>query len=310
METSDRGVLDVERFDLEPDRPLFHGLLGDMDFERLAGLSTAEKSPFVIRLLGANDVSARGAASMFELGSTVTGWPQLASEVTLGAVTVAAAVRRFGLGGDLHRVACALTSKRFFRRSRRSTCRREAEDQLRLPPPTIRRPTSDDPIEFIVDAARRAPSGGNVQPWRFEADHDEIRFFVVPERSTSSMDVHLRGATSPSARHSLTRASPRPRSRSSARLSCFPSGTNSDHVATLHLGNAGRRGHRSTSALGAHEGGESSLRPARRRSTTPTIAQLARGVEREGARLRFATDRDQHRRVRQAARRSPIDCAF
>jgi hypothetical protein len=27
METSDRGVLDVERFDLEPDRPIFHGLL-------------------------------------------------------------------------------------------------------------------------------------------------------------------------------------------------------------------------------------------------------------------------------------------
>ena len=37
METSDRGVLDVERFDLEPDRPLFHGLVGDMDFETLAG---------------------------------------------------------------------------------------------------------------------------------------------------------------------------------------------------------------------------------------------------------------------------------
>jgi molybdopterin/thiamine biosynthesis adenylyltransferase len=28
METSDRGLLDVERFDLEPDRRLFHGLLG------------------------------------------------------------------------------------------------------------------------------------------------------------------------------------------------------------------------------------------------------------------------------------------
>src|ERR1019366_3263167 len=31
METSDRGVLDVERYDLEPDRPIFHGLLGDVD---------------------------------------------------------------------------------------------------------------------------------------------------------------------------------------------------------------------------------------------------------------------------------------
>ena len=97
METSDRGVLDVERFDLEPDRPIFHGILGDLDSTALAGLSLAEKSIFVLRLLGANEVSSRGAASLFELGTTITGWPQLASEVTLGAVTTAAAVRRLGL---------------------------------------------------------------------------------------------------------------------------------------------------------------------------------------------------------------------
>ena len=101
METSDRGVLDVERFDLEPHRPIFHGLLGEMNYETLIGLTTEQKGPFVLKLLGANDLSARGAASILELGQTITGWPQLASEVTLGAATVAAAVRRFGLGGEL-----------------------------------------------------------------------------------------------------------------------------------------------------------------------------------------------------------------
>ncbi|MEV7374510.1 hypothetical protein AB0O51_26975 [Streptomyces sp. NPDC090301] len=30
METNDRGPLDVERFDLEPDRPLFHSRAGDV----------------------------------------------------------------------------------------------------------------------------------------------------------------------------------------------------------------------------------------------------------------------------------------
>ncbi|MBP2579530.1 hypothetical protein J3A78_007665 [Streptomyces sp. PvR006] len=29
METNDRGLLDVKRFDLEPDRPLFYGRAGD-----------------------------------------------------------------------------------------------------------------------------------------------------------------------------------------------------------------------------------------------------------------------------------------
>jgi len=31
MASSDRGLLDVERFDLEPQRPILHGLLGDLD---------------------------------------------------------------------------------------------------------------------------------------------------------------------------------------------------------------------------------------------------------------------------------------
>jgi molybdopterin/thiamine biosynthesis adenylyltransferase len=176
METSDRGVLDVERFDLDSDLPIFHGLLGDMDSSKLAGLTTAEKSPFVLRLLGANDVSARSAASMFELGQTVTGWPQLASEVTLGAVTAAAAVRRFGLSGDLPSGRVRFDVEQILNGLSPVDASTEAEDQLLEPPPEDPVSVSDDPIEFIVDAARRAPSGGNVQPWRFEADANEIRF--------------------------------------------------------------------------------------------------------------------------------------
>jgi len=45
METSDRGLLDIERFDLEPDRQPFHGLLGDIAATQLRGLSTRDKSP-------------------------------------------------------------------------------------------------------------------------------------------------------------------------------------------------------------------------------------------------------------------------
>ena len=50
-----------------------------------------------------------------------------------------------------------------------------------------------DPIDLIVDAARWAPSGGNIQPWRFEADANEIRMYLVPERTTT-MDVRHRGS--------------------------------------------------------------------------------------------------------------------
>ncbi len=291
METSDRGVLDVERYDLEPDRPMFHGLLGDMDSTKLAGLTVAQKSPFVLRLLGASEVSARGAASFFELGQTVTGWPQLASEVTLGAVTAAAAVRRFGLGGDLPSGRVRFDVEEILSSLAPVEVSFEAEAQLRLPPPEDPAIESTDPIDIIVDAARRAPSGGNVQPWHFEVEGDEIRFYVEPERSTSSMDVRMRGSyvaigaalfNARVAAATLKRLGP---------VKIFPDGERSRHVATLNLGSQIDAGiARLSDSLRS--------RAANRRMGQPspidetTIATLRRGVEREGARLRFATSRE------------------
>ncbi len=101
METSDRGLFDAERFDLEPERPLFHGLLGGVRASDLAGIPTRDKVPHVLRILEPDQLSSRLAASMAEIDETVTTWPQLGGDVTLGAATMAAAVRRIGTGGFL-----------------------------------------------------------------------------------------------------------------------------------------------------------------------------------------------------------------
>lgn len=98
MTTGDRGLLDVERFDLEPARPILHGLLGDIAAGDLAGLSSKDKVPHVLRILDAPQLSPRMAASLVEVGKTLSTWPQLAAEVVLGATVVANAVRRIGLG--------------------------------------------------------------------------------------------------------------------------------------------------------------------------------------------------------------------
>ena len=289
METSDRGVLDVERFDLEPNRPIFHGLLGDVDSSKLAGLSLAEKSAHVLRLLGAGEVSSRGAASMFELGQTVTGWPQLASEVSLGAVTTAAAVRRFGLAEELASGRVRFDVEAIM--SDLSPVTLADDSQLRAPAPEDDIPRTNDPIELIVDSARRAPSGGNAQPWRFEADRDEVRFYVVPERSTSSMDVQLRGSyvSLGAALFNARAAAAALRRLGAVRL--FPEGVKSHHVATLHLGSQFDAG-----VAQLHDAVRS--RAANRRLGRPTLIEastitvLRRGVEREGAQLHLATERD------------------
>ena len=45
MATSDRGLIDVERFDLEPQRPIMHGLLGEVDPTRLSNGPSRENIP-------------------------------------------------------------------------------------------------------------------------------------------------------------------------------------------------------------------------------------------------------------------------
>ncbi|NUR32123.1 MAG: hypothetical protein HOV83_40815, partial [Catenulispora sp.] len=64
METSDRGLLDVERYDLEPGREPFHGLLGGVGRSEMRGLSTRDKAPYVIRILDAEGLSTDFAASL------------------------------------------------------------------------------------------------------------------------------------------------------------------------------------------------------------------------------------------------------
>jgi hypothetical protein len=197
METSDRGLLDVERFDLEPDRPLFHGLLGDVDSASLRALSTQDKVPHVLRILGADELSTRLAASMVEVGRTLTTWPQLGGDVVLGGATVAAAVRRLGLGRELPsgRVRIDLDTHL---------------DGLAPPPPPAGdghipspRPPSDpgdagepvgpEPLAAVLEAVRRAPSGGNVQPWWVGSDPSGVRLHLDRTRTTT-MDVAFRGS--------------------------------------------------------------------------------------------------------------------
>jgi molybdopterin/thiamine biosynthesis adenylyltransferase len=101
METSDGGVLDVERFDLEPDRPVFHGLLGEMKTADVADMTIEQKSTIAATLLEPRKLTPRMIASVPEIGRTLSTWPQLGGDVALGGAAVTAAVRAFGRGEPL-----------------------------------------------------------------------------------------------------------------------------------------------------------------------------------------------------------------
>ena len=292
METSDRGVLDVERFDLEPDRPLFHGLLPGLRSSDLAGLSLQQKAPFVLRILGASDVSPRGAASLLEVGETVTGWPQLGSEVTLGAATAAAAVRRLGQNGELASGRVRFDVEEVLAGIAPLAADPEDEFEHDVPvekfdPPL---PSDSDPIEIIVDAARRAPSGGNIQPWRFEANAHEIRMYLVPERTTT-MDVRHRGSYVSIGAALFNARVAAASLKNLGECQLFPEGSPSHHVATLQVG-------ASTDYEIAPLEPRVRARSANRQmgDASPIddeiVAQLTRAVAREGSQLRLTSSRD------------------
>jgi molybdopterin/thiamine biosynthesis adenylyltransferase len=204
MATSDRGMLDIERFDLEPERALFHGLLDGIGYEKLAGLPTKEKVPHVLRVLDAGRLQARMAASLVEVKETISTWPQLASGVVLGGAMVTSAIRRIALD----ELRC---SGRFEVDLEELLVKENALEVRVEPLPSLdgalggalprgpERPAagigpsaSRDELRFIVACATLAPSGGNAQPWRFEAGPRGVRCFLDPR--PSFLDFELRAS--------------------------------------------------------------------------------------------------------------------
>ena len=190
MATSDRGMVDVERFDEEPERPIMHGLLGQLDVGLLPGMSSREKIPHMLRHLEAERISPRTAASLIEIDRSLSTWPQLASEVILGASSVAEAVRRIGLGESQGSGRCRIDVGR-------------ALSRLEQPEIIVYRAapegeSTDAPVpstvaDTVVAAAMRAPSGGNMQPWVIDADPVKVTVSVAAEH-TSTMDAGFRGS--------------------------------------------------------------------------------------------------------------------
>ncbi|MBI2281421.1 MAG: ThiF family adenylyltransferase [Bacteroidetes bacterium] len=85
MDTNDNGMIDIERFDLDPKRPIFHGLIDHLDVSNIENaITNEEKLPFVASIIGIETISPRLKTSFAEVGKSITSWPQLASSVALG----------------------------------------------------------------------------------------------------------------------------------------------------------------------------------------------------------------------------------
>lgn len=183
MEASDRCMVDVERFDLEVDRPILHGLINHLDPAILKTLKTnEEKIPYMLDILGIDSMSTRIKASMLEIDQTITTWPQLASAVIMGGGVTADVARRMLLGtftdsGRYWVDVEELIGNKHKGEVEELRLEKENDDLF-----SIAKSLIDKDLEFvskldielkhselkdIVEAACLAPSGGNSQPWKW-----------------------------------------------------------------------------------------------------------------------------------------------
>ncbi len=100
METNDRGMVDIERYDLETTEEFLHGRITAEQITELAngGDWTPELLDAFVDL---SAISDRAKESLSEMGKTLIGWPQLHSDVALGAGMAAIVARRILLGEDI-----------------------------------------------------------------------------------------------------------------------------------------------------------------------------------------------------------------
>lgn len=200
METSDRGMLDVERFDNEPERPIFHGYLQGLPLDKFEQISEEDRLPLVLRIVNAINGSKRGKVSLVEIGQSIGTWPQLASAVTLGGGVVTDVCRRILLDQfhesgryyiDLEQLVGDKAEKPqgAFRNNPHAPF--DLSEAVRIAdslPQKQGETISENVLADIVNAACQAPSTGNDQPWKWLYHHGRLFLFHDRFRSFSFGD--------------------------------------------------------------------------------------------------------------------------
>jgi molybdopterin/thiamine biosynthesis adenylyltransferase len=194
MDTSDRGMIDVERYDLDPDYPMLHGLLDpSVDYAFLKTLKTSEeKLPYIAPILGIQTMSIRLRASALEVGQSISTWPQLGGDVMHGGALCVYHAKEILLGRSTKSFRSYADELETQEKSESSIHRRfedseilaevhaydaqlnwEAKDEYQAIDPTL--------FKNLVYAGTRASSPGNSQAFKWVLSNNTI--FLVSDRS-------------------------------------------------------------------------------------------------------------------------------
>lgn len=93
-DNGDNIIVDIERFDEEPDREILHGLVKGVDPGSIADLPYSEWVKVATRIVDPNNLTQRMRESLPEIGKTIAAVPQLGTTATIAGATAAYAIRK------------------------------------------------------------------------------------------------------------------------------------------------------------------------------------------------------------------------
>ena len=93
-DNGDNAVVDIERYDLNPKTPFFHGRMGKASYDMLANLDKFGIGKMITKHIGSENVTERMQQSLLEMGKTIVSWPQLGGAALMNGAAVAYCVRK------------------------------------------------------------------------------------------------------------------------------------------------------------------------------------------------------------------------
>jgi len=97
-DNGDNVIVDIERYDLDPNLEIFNGAAGHLTLEEFQKFPPQELPKLATKIAGPNVVVPRMLTSLLEVGKTLYSWPQLGDAATLSGVAIAYVVKRLALG--------------------------------------------------------------------------------------------------------------------------------------------------------------------------------------------------------------------
>lgn len=97
-DVGDNVILDIERYDIEPETKMFLGRIEDAENIDIAKLSPRERQKLIIELVGFEAHSLAMIDSLKDIGKTIRTWPQLGATASIAGGILATTIKKIRLG--------------------------------------------------------------------------------------------------------------------------------------------------------------------------------------------------------------------